>query len=116
MKEPTARSRAALEFGERLRNTRERQKLNQTELARKSGLTPAAISQLEAGLREPNFSTIVSLASALGTTPNDLMGIEEGAGDPSIRGLFRDLKQMSPSDFAKVKSYAQFLLQQQDEE
>lgn len=116
MKEPTARSRAALEFGERLRNTRERQKLTQTELARKSGLTPAAISQLEAGLREPNFSTIVSLASALGTTPNDLMGIEEGAGDPSIRGLFRDLKQMTPGDFEKVKSYAQFLLQQQDEE
>jgi transcriptional regulator with XRE-family HTH domain len=116
VKEPTERGEAARQFAERLRNTRERQKLTQSELGRRSGLSPAAISQLEAGLREPTFSTIVSLASALGTTPNDLMGLEEGSPDPSIAGLFRNLKKMSPDDFEKVKSYAQFLLHQQDEE
>lgn len=102
----------AREFAERLRKTRERQGYNQSELARRSGLTPAAISQLEGGQREPNFSTLVRLATALGTTPNDLMGIGAGEpADPSVQALFREVKKLEPDDFDKVKAFAQFLAQ-----
>ncbi|MEW5926993.1 MAG: helix-turn-helix transcriptional regulator [Gemmatimonadota bacterium] len=103
---------AAREFAERLRKTRERQGLNQSDIARRSGLTPAAISQLEGGQREPNFSTLVRLATALGTTPNDLMGIGSAEpADPSVQALFREVKKLEPEDFDKVKAFAQFLAQ-----
>jgi transcriptional regulator with XRE-family HTH domain len=109
---PTADQRAAI-FARRVKLTRERQKLNQAQLAERSGLTPAAISQIEAGERIPAFKTIIELARALETTPNDLIGLEDAGLDPSLQelsGLFRDLKEMSADDIDKVKAFAAFLL------
>ncbi len=111
---PTADQRAAI-FAKRVRLTRERQDLNQAQLAERSGLTPAAISQIEAGERIPAFKTILMLAKALGTTPDDLMGLEGAGLDPSLQelsGLFKDLKEMSPDDLDKVKAFAAWLLSQ----
>lgn len=105
-------------FAKRIKLTRERQGLNQAQLAEKSGLTPAAVSQIEAGDRLPAFNTILALASALDTTPDDLMGVESAGLDPSLRelsGLFRDLKEISPEDLEKVKAFATWLLYQQKE-
>jgi transcriptional regulator with XRE-family HTH domain len=105
-------SSSAHRFGERLRKIRERQELKQSDLARRSGLTPAAISQLESGQREPNFSTIIRLANALGTTPNDLLDMgAEISGDPSIQALFREVSKLEREDFDAVKAFAQFLAQ-----
>ena len=100
---------AAKEFSTALKRTRERQELSQEQLAKASGLTAAAISQIESGLREPTFSTIVRLASALKTTPNDLMGLGEAAVDPSLQALFRDATKLSASDYETLKAYARFL-------
>jgi transcriptional regulator with XRE-family HTH domain len=111
---PLVEARAAI-FAKRLKLTRQRQQLTQAQLAERGGLTPAAISQLEAGERLPAFMTIVTLAKTLGTTPNDLMGMEGHGLDPSLRelqGLFRDLKEMSPGDVEKVKAFAAYLLSQ----
>ncbi len=102
-------------FARRVKFARQRQKLTQAQLAERSGLTAAAISQIESGDRMPAFKTIVALARALGTTPNDLMGLEEEQLDPSLeelKGLFRDLKDMSPEDIDKVKAFASYLLAQ----
>src|SRR5690349_12995092 len=88
----SADQRAAT-FAKRVKRTRERQGLNQAQLAEKSGLTAAAISQIEAGERIPAFKTIVELARALKTTPDDLMGVEGAGLDPSLKelsGLFKD--------------------------
>lgn len=107
--DPTSAARA---FGERLRKIRERQDMKQSDLARRSGLTPAAISQLESGQREPTFSTIIRLANALGTTPNDLLDIgADVPADPAIQALFRDVKELEREDFDAVKAFAQFLAQ-----
>jgi transcriptional regulator with XRE-family HTH domain len=57
----------------RLRAVRERRALNQRELAREAGLTPATLSRIEAGLQEPYMSTVRKLAAALGVEPADLM-------------------------------------------
>ncbi|HMO55397.1 MAG TPA: helix-turn-helix transcriptional regulator [Tepidiformaceae bacterium] len=100
-------------FAKRVKLLRERQKLNQAQLADESGLTPAAISQIEAGERVPAFKTILALAKALETTPDDLMGIETSQLDPSLQelsGLFRDLKEISPADLETVKNFAKYLL------
>lgn len=109
---PSPDQRAVI-FAKRVKLFRERQKLNQAQLAEVSDLTPAAISQIEAGERIPAFKTILALAKALHTTPDDLMGIESSHLDPSLQelsGLFKDLKEISPDDLEKVKSFAQWLL------
>jgi transcriptional regulator with XRE-family HTH domain len=50
-----------------LRDMRERAGLSQDELAAKSGLSQAQISQLERGqTRNPGVSTLMQLADALG--------------------------------------------------
>jgi transcriptional regulator with XRE-family HTH domain len=112
---PPADQRART-FASRVKRTRERQQLTQAQLAEASGLTPAAISQIEAGDRLPAFKTIVALARALRTTPNDLMGVEGEGIDPSLQGLFRDLKEMSPADLEKVKDFARYLQQKKSDE
>lgn len=106
----TDATREAQEFAARLKKTRERQGLSQRELADRSGLTPAAISQLETGQREPTFSTIVRLATALRTSPNDLIGIGDAEPlDPSLRGLFRDAKKLTAKDIEAVRAFMAYL-------
>lgn len=58
----------------RLKTIRERQALNQRELAEKAGLTPATLSRIESGAQEPYMRTVRKLADALGVKPTDLMG------------------------------------------
>ena len=101
---------AAKEFAERLRSMRDRRGWTQADLAAESTVTAAAISQIETGEREPSFSTIVKLANALGTTPNDLMGLENNTQiDPSLMPLFRRVKKLTKDDVATVDAFLKFL-------
>jgi len=93
--------------------TTKSRKAFQAQLADARDLTPAAISQIEAGERVPAFKTILAIAKALKTTPDDLMGIETSQLDPSLQelsGLFKDLKAISHDDLEKVKDFAKYLL------
>ncbi|MBI4539886.1 MAG: helix-turn-helix transcriptional regulator [Gemmatimonadetes bacterium] len=105
-------TQAAEEFAKRLRRSRDRQGLTQSQLGEKAGLSAAAVSQLESGERKPNFATIVHLAKALSMTPNAIMGVEEEGSDPSLRGLFRKLEGFSAEDVEKVKAFVSFLDQE----
>lgn len=55
-------------FGKNLKAIREFLGLSQQRLAEMTKLTPAAISQIENGLREPGFKTIVILLKELNVT------------------------------------------------
>ncbi len=44
-----------------------------SELAQRSGLHIAAVSRLEAGLRQPRLPSILALAAALGMTGSELI-------------------------------------------
>lgn len=58
-----------MNIGRRIREFREKQGMNQSELAEKSGLTPGAISQIENGKRaNPTEDTLHKIAKALNTT------------------------------------------------
>ena len=61
-------------FGERLRLAREARKLNQTELAQRAGLQPAAIGHFEKDRRKPSFANIRALAKALAVSSDYLLG------------------------------------------
>jgi predicted transcriptional regulator len=57
----------AKNFGKNLNKVLECLEMSQTELARKTGLTQAAISQIIAGKREPSLSSICAILKAIPT-------------------------------------------------
>jgi transcriptional regulator with XRE-family HTH domain len=59
-------------FAINLRKARERAKISQEELGFRCDLHRTEISLLERGGREPRLGTIVKLASALGTSVEEL--------------------------------------------
>jgi transcriptional regulator with XRE-family HTH domain len=68
-------------FGERLRALREAAGLTQTELGKKAGVSQNAISNLEAGKRQPQWAVVVKLARALGVATDAFV---EEDGDPAL--------------------------------
>lgn len=84
------------EFGGRLKRARNAAGLTQQELAEEVGLTQAAISQLEKGVRAPTPALVVKLADALGVKKTDLAGQSEGQFER--KALFRNLKGLSPDE------------------
>lgn len=65
----------------KIRECRKKAGLSGVELAKRIGVTSAAISKWESNDRNPTPEMIVKLAGALGTTPNDLLGVEEKEGE-----------------------------------
>lgn len=61
-------------FAANLRAERSRRDMSQSELADRAGVNLATISQYESGSYVPGGDKLCSLASALGVTPNDLIG------------------------------------------
>jgi len=59
-------------FATNLRKARQKAEVSQEELGHMCDLHRTEISLLERGGREPRMGTIVKLAGALETTPNDL--------------------------------------------
>lgn len=62
-------------FSKRLGDARSREKLTQSELAKKSGLTAAAISHFECGQRIPSVPNLYKLCRALNTQSDYLLGL-----------------------------------------
>ena len=86
------RGRAQLEihagmerFVEEVRKRAAEFELTQAELARRSGVTERAFQHYLSGRSEPSLATLVRIASALGCTPNDLLGVGRQAKAPDSR-------------------------------
>lgn len=62
------------DFAKRLRERRILLKLNQKDVARRSGLPPAAISHFETGRREPTMRNLKRLCRALNVSSDYLIG------------------------------------------
>lgn len=63
--------------------------ISHAEAARRSGLSERRYSHYVSGIREPDLATLVRIAQALQTTPNDLLGIGDKR-KPSLRSLLVD--------------------------
>ena len=90
-----------LEFGDRLVAAREKRGLNQTELAKKSGLQPAAIGHFEKSRRKPSFANVRALAKALEVSADYLLG-----RSPTMKGAttaFRGEENLSADDREHVQ-------------
>jgi transcriptional regulator with XRE-family HTH domain len=62
------------DIGSRLREERDRVGISQRELARRVGLSPSMISQIESGLSKPSVSTLYGIVTELGVSLDDLFG------------------------------------------
>lgn len=65
-------------LGQRLKNFRKAEGLNQDELAKRAGIGRVTLSRLERGKQEPRFQTLMDLASAMDISFQKLI-TEEGS-------------------------------------
>ncbi|MFE0459711.1 helix-turn-helix domain-containing protein [Kitasatospora sp. NPDC058965] len=73
-------------LGARLREHRQAARLTLEAAAARAGLSPAYLSRLETGRRQPSLPVLLSLARLYGATVAGLLGEEPGAPDPVVRG------------------------------
>jgi transcriptional regulator with XRE-family HTH domain len=63
-------------LGERVRAYREAQEYSLSDLAKKSGVSRSYLYQVESGASSPTEEKLLALATALGVTVTDLLGID----------------------------------------
>lgn len=64
-------------IGKRIAYLRKRQGLRQKDLANMAGIRCPRLSNIETGRNRPSISALVSIATALGLTLNQLIGNKE---------------------------------------
>ena len=71
-------------FGEKIKEARLAQHLNQEELAERVGSKYRSISTWENGTAKPDYATLIRLCDVLKTSPNHLLGFDLSVDTPSI--------------------------------
>jgi transcriptional regulator with XRE-family HTH domain len=97
----------------RIMRKREELNLTQTELAKRAGLKPPAISQYESGARNPSYEALRKLSNALNVTTDYLIsGQEVNLGytnEKTAKILYNVIDNMSIENRGKLLQYS-FLL------
>ncbi|MFC1765492.1 helix-turn-helix domain-containing protein [Planctomycetota bacterium] len=99
-------------FAEHLKHIRQLKSLSQGDLAKLTGLKPAAISHLETGQQKPSFDTLVKLADALGVSMDCLFDREaDNANSPTASSkLLKDFEKLPPKEQEVVQDLVQVML------
>lgn len=89
MSDPAALDRGLeASIGARLRTERERLGISLRELARRVGVSPSLVSQIELDRVNPSVGTLYGLVIELGMTMSDVFG-DSRTGEPVVRQLRR---------------------------
>lgn len=104
-------------LGERVRELRAKQGLNQKQLAEKAGITQATISRIESGLvHQLKSEALKRLALALATTVDYLIGKttkptpdETLGADKQAQYIFRGYEKLSASGRRQLEDFVRFL-------
>jgi len=86
------------DLGQRLREAREQKNIGLRELARRLGVSPSLISQIETGKTEPSINTLFAMVSELELSVNEIVfDSKPEAGEPAGAGAaqLRDGEPMS---------------------
>ena len=81
----TERSSEPSKVGGRLREERERRGISLRELARRVGVSPSLVSQIELDRVNPSVSTLYALVTELGMTMGDVFGDGIQPATPTVR-------------------------------
>ena len=71
-------------FGEKIKEARLAQHLNQEELAERVGSKYRSVSTWENGTAKPDYATLIRLCEVLKTSPNHLLGFDLSVDTPSL--------------------------------
>ncbi|MFX0199033.1 MAG: helix-turn-helix domain-containing protein [Candidatus Hodarchaeota archaeon] len=99
----------------RIVETREQRGMNQAKLAEKTGITPAAISQIEKGLRVPTIPVLRRIANILGVTIDYLTGktnepeLQDMLQYEDFKTFFRGYRSLTPEDQKTITKLVDFL-------
>ena len=104
-----------------IKDRRKQLSITQTELAKQSSLTPAAISQFESGTRKPSFDTLSNLADALKVTTDYLLGkrresYDDLLADPKVSMMFKGMMELPEKDKEMMFEFYQFLRTRKDKD
>jgi transcriptional regulator with XRE-family HTH domain len=75
-------------LGARLREVRTKRGLSLRSVAQSLGVSASLISQVEIGKTQPSVATLYALASHLGVSLDELMGIEQPGPKPAAASMF----------------------------
>lgn len=99
------------EFGDRLRQLRERQGLTQEDLARALATNAGTVSRWERGLGNPQAAQLVQLAEALGATVDYLLrGTDPDRNAPPLTAAFHDFLRTEHGRIAQERRWIELLL------
>lgn len=99
----------------RIGEARNRKGINQAELAELAGVTPAAISQIEKGLRVPTIPVLHRIANVLGVSLDYLSGktdkieLEDLLQQDEVKEFFRGFQSLDPHDQQTILKNIEFL-------
>ena len=110
-----------LTIGQLLKIQRKKLDMNQRQLAKASGVTPATISRLESGqVKELKSEALKRLAEALNVTVDFLVGRTVNLDlseivqlDPNIEYILRVYENLSFQKREELKNFVRFLEQQE---
>ena len=94
------------DLGQRLREARENKNIGLRELARRLGLSPSLISQIETGKSEPSINTLFAMVSELELSVNEIVfdaQLGSGRSTPSVTSPADDSVAAAPGESASAE-------------
>lgn len=102
-----------MSVSQRITKRREELGFSQSELARRAGLKPPAISQYESGARTPSYEAVIKLSNALNLSADYLMSGKEVnsdiISDKTVQLLLKIIENFSIDQKESLLEYAKFL-------
>ncbi len=99
----------------KIKEERQRLGINQAQLAEKAGVTPAAISQIEKGLRTPTMPVLKRIAEVLGVSIDYLSGntsrpeLHDLLQNEQVQAFYRGFQSLQPEDKKTILKNIEFL-------
>jgi len=100
---------------QRIRNKMDQLGLNQAQLAKKAGITAAAITQILKKERTPSTTVVIKLAKALDVSVDFLVGQANNSAladilqQPESQNFYQSFSDLSQSDKSQVLDMINFL-------
>lgn len=106
-------------FGTRLHTLRKERKLRQEDMANQLGIARTTYAMYEQGNREPDYNTLIKLATFFEVSIDYLLGITEmrqvkDIQDPELYQWFEDVKNATPQKREELKKFWEFIIQRED--
>ncbi|MDA2491345.1 helix-turn-helix domain-containing protein [Bacillus cereus] len=106
-------------FGTRLHTLRKERKLRQEDMAKQLGIARTTYAMYEQGNREPDYNTLIKLATFFEVSIDYLLGKTEirqvtDIQDPDLYQWFKDINNATPQKREELKKFWEFIIQRED--